>query len=444
MKIIDIKKQKEFIQNFQKSNNHSKDNFAEVFTQIPLVEEMISKIPQEIFEDKTIKFFDPCAGIGNFPIVILEKLMQGLKSQIKDPIKRQEHILKNQLYFNEIQEENVKIIKSIFGTNINITQNDYLKLNEQDKYDCIVANPPYEKMIKDVKKSAKNDKLWDKFLDKSFKEVKENGYILYITPPAWMSPSSKTLKSIFLKYNVLHINLGDCDKWFNVGSKFSYYLVKKSKIDEKHKTTIKYLFKGGSKIKKSEGKSEFILKKSYSYIPQIPSKETFSILEKTAFKDNEKLKITYDSDLHKYTKKSLLNDEKTDEFKYKVYHTPSQMIYSNRKHKNHDRIKLFIPLTTYFENMFIEKNCGNTQGLGYILFDNMDIAKKYHKLLNTKLYRFIANITRWSNFNTPEVMKNLPTVNVDNLDINDINDNLVYKAFKLTKTEQDFIEKLIK
>ena len=36
--------------------------------------------------------------MGNFGIVIFQKLFKGLKEQIKDPEKRKQHILENMLY----------------------------------------------------------------------------------------------------------------------------------------------------------------------------------------------------------------------------------------------------------------------------------------------------------------------------------------------------------
>ena len=47
-------------------------------TPIECVEEMVSKIPNEFFENPNLKILDPCCGCGNFFLVILQKL-QGHK-----------------------------------------------------------------------------------------------------------------------------------------------------------------------------------------------------------------------------------------------------------------------------------------------------------------------------------------------------------------------------
>lgn len=101
--------------------------------------------------------------------------------------------------------------------------------------------------------------------------------------------------------------------------------------------------------------------------------------------------------------------QKNEVFKYKIIHTPSQILWSSRPHKHQGKIKVFIPLTTYYEDIIVD-DCVNTQGMGYILCNTIDEAELLKKLLLSKLFPFIANITRWSNFNVPEVMKLLPSI----------------------------------
>jgi hypothetical protein len=84
--------------------------------------------------------------------------------------------------------------------------------------------------------------------------------------------------------------------------------------------------------------------------------------------------------------------------------------------------------------------CGNTQGLGYIIFEDIITANRTKDILTSKLYRFIANITRWSNFNVPMVMKNLPHL-PDNIEPNDEN---IYSYFKLSNEEIELVECSIK
>lgn len=82
-------------------------------------------------------------------------------------------------------------------------------------------------------------------------------------------------------------------------------------------------------------------------------------------------------------KKTLLSDVKDDVYQHKVIHTPKQVILASRPHKNHGLMKVFIPLTTYYESIVIE-DCGNTQGMGYIIVDSIDVAEKVKSVLLTQ------------------------------------------------------------
>jgi SAM-dependent methyltransferase len=51
-----------------------------VFTPLPLVNEMLSKLPKEVFQNPEKTFLDPACGNGNFLIVVLErKIASGIE-----------------------------------------------------------------------------------------------------------------------------------------------------------------------------------------------------------------------------------------------------------------------------------------------------------------------------------------------------------------------------
>jgi hypothetical protein len=283
-------------------------------------------------------------------------------------------------------------------------------------------------------RKAKNHNLWSMFIEKGFELVKQDGFLLYVTPPAWMSPSSSLLQNIFLKYQLHFVNINECSRHFKgIGSQFSYYLIQKTPIYTK--TKFIYDFKGGVNIEPQRGTSEYRLNSKIKFIPQLPTAEIFSILEKTVFSEKPKYNIKYDSDLHRFTKKKLLSNTRDHRFKHKVIHTPTQIVWSLRPHKNQNKIKVFIPLTTYYESLMIE-TCGNTQGMGYILCKNKTEAENIKDILSTKMYRLIANVTRWSNFNVPLVIKNLP----EYPEKNRAGEENIYKYFKLNKNEIKTLE----
>lgn len=97
---------------------YSKDNSkerGEVFTPFPLIEQMVSRIPKKHFSDPTKTFLDPCAGIGNFPLVLMQRLMKGLKHRILNKEDRYRHIMENQIFMCELDHGNCDTINRLFN-----------------------------------------------------------------------------------------------------------------------------------------------------------------------------------------------------------------------------------------------------------------------------------------------------------------------------------------
>ena len=123
-------------------------------TPIGCVEEMVDKIPNKFWEKDNLKILDPCCGNGNFHVVIYNKLIKHHPSNI---------ILNNMLHFNDINEMRIENVKKIFQetiNNLNITQTDFLLYDESQKFDLIVANPPYAKLLPSGKRASKNHSSW--------------------------------------------------------------------------------------------------------------------------------------------------------------------------------------------------------------------------------------------------------------------------------------------
>tara|TARA_R110002095_G_scaffold162550_1_gene140882 strand:- start:167 stop:664 length:498 start_codon:yes stop_codon:yes gene_type:complete len=133
-----------------------KDHNGEVFTPQSLINEMLDKLPKDVWKNKDYKWLDPANGIGNFPIIAYQKLMNGLQDVIKDKRERSEHIIKNMLYMVELDPDNIIISKKIFGEDANIFCGNFLSMDLKkvtgiDKFDIIMGNPPWN----DIKEGKK-------------------------------------------------------------------------------------------------------------------------------------------------------------------------------------------------------------------------------------------------------------------------------------------------
>jgi hypothetical protein len=228
---------------------------------------------------------------------------------------------------------------------------------------------------------------------------------------------------------LLYLNIEEAkQKYFSkIGSTFCWYMMTKKNIDIE--TDVLCLYK------KVIYKSKCNLK-NMEFIPLLLTNETCSIIKKVLFGKHNKLNVETNTFLHAGIKKNRkhLSKNKSKIFKYKVIHTPSQIFYSDIKHPLQDSVKVFIPLTTYYEKILID-NCAMTQGCHFIQCKNNVDAEKIKKLLLCKLYRFIVNICRWGNFNSPRILHALPSINY-------LDQNKIYNEFKLSDTEINLIEKI--
>ena len=73
-----------FIHDNLKPKNVEKKTRGEVFTPMQLVNEMLDTLPENVWTNPDLKWLDPAAGIGNFPIAIYMRLMECLKILIPD------------------------------------------------------------------------------------------------------------------------------------------------------------------------------------------------------------------------------------------------------------------------------------------------------------------------------------------------------------------------
>lgn len=81
---------------------------GQVFTPAELVDEMLDKLPSEVWSNKDLTWCDPSCGNGNFLVAIKKRLMVGLKDVIHDEKERKQYILENMLYGVDIDPDVVK------------------------------------------------------------------------------------------------------------------------------------------------------------------------------------------------------------------------------------------------------------------------------------------------------------------------------------------------
>lgn len=392
-------------------------------TPIGCISEMISKIPVELWEQKELSILDPCCGNGNFSIPIIFELLKH-NHDIQT-------VLEQILEFNDVNESRLENVRRVFCSDkydLQITNHDFITFNNNKKYDLIVANPPYAKLLENGKRASKNHNLIKDFIEKTLSQLKPNGYLLFITPDNWMSYADRNvLIEIITSLQIVHLDIHTAKKYFKkIGSSFTWYIIQNCP----YYTNINI-----SGIWKKKEYSDSVISVRRRYIPLLYNQIVQNILLKTV--DNEELPkfdIKTSSDLHKYTKADFIRNEESDVFRYKLIHTPKQTVYASRPHKFQDGYKVFISTTDKY-GVFIDE-CGMTQSIVFILCANEEEAKKYLQILQHPLYVFINNICRWGNFNNIRILQHFPIPKINNYSGNH---KEIYDYFQITNEEIEYI-----
>jgi hypothetical protein len=377
----------ELITECLKPKDIEKKQFGEVFTPMFLVNDMLSKLPEQVWKNKDLKWFDPCCGMGNFPIAIYLKLMDTLKDIIIDDKKRKKHILENMLYMSELNKKNVLLCNQIFdikneyklniygGDSLNV---DYNKIFKVKNFDIIVGNPPYQDSSGN---KGKGHALWTKFVELSLtKLLKQNGYLVFVHPSLWRQiehPCLELIKSKQLLYLEIH-NSNDGMKTFKCATRYDWYVLHNV---NNTKETI---------IKGEDGIICNIQLNEWQFIPNMMFNEIKNLISNNKNKlDINNYRSNYGAD------KKWVSKIKSEEFKYPIIYTINKnniltIYYSNTNQNGHFGLSKFI-----FSNgagFYCDEigQYGLTQW-SYCIYDIKENLNKIHKAFQSKKFNIIKN-----------------------------------------------------
>jgi len=385
-----------------------KDKYGEVFTPQELINEMLDKLPTNVWSDPNLKWLDPANGIGNFPMLVFERLNEGLKtvSGYEDEKKRKEHIIKNMLYMVELNGKNIDVSRKIFGKSANIYHGSFLEDGWKDafkidKFDVIVGNPPFNNSQENDGKKGGGEPLWDKFVINSIDLLKQNGLLLFVHPSFWRKPSSEHSKSsglfdLMAKDNYLHYleihDAVDGKKVFNANTRYDFYVLEKTPNNGKN-TNVKD--QQGNKHKLNLLEWEFLPNHSYNVIKSLLGNSDNIIFSRNQFG----------------TDKVWVNKERTTTFKYPLIHSTTKtegikMYYTNTKRpdvRNHVDMfgvskVIFGETGIYNAIIDIDGNYGMTQQSMGIKINSVSEGIKLKNILESKTFKMVLDACSWSNY----------------------------------------------
>jgi 16S rRNA G966 N2-methylase RsmD len=278
----------------QRKTNPSK---GEVFTPESLVQEMLDKIPVEVWENPNSLFLDPCMGRGIFLIEIVNKLVYIYGYTEQDAQSRVYGYDTNIKYVGPLRRRGFA----------NVQNKDFLNEEFNMKFDVIIGNPPYQEKVG----NKKTEPLWNKFVKKSFQVCKENGYVSLIHPSGWRSVDGKfkDVQQLIKSKNVTYLSINDEKKGievFGATTSFDWYVVK----NEENNSEI-------TKVETSNGE---IIDYNINNLDFIPG-GNFELFQNLVASDNEeKVNVIHSYSAYE-TRKDYISKERIDDFIYPCVYT---------------------------------------------------------------------------------------------------------------------------
>ena len=421
----------EFINDCLKPKIIEKKRYGEVFTPMPLINEMLDKLPLEVWSNPNLKWFDPAAGMGNFMIAIYFRLMEGLKDVIINDDERKRHILENMLYMSEINKKNCFIIKQIFDIGnkykLNIYNGDTLLLDTKkewniEEFDIIIGNPPYNPDIS--QNNSKGQIIWPDFVKKSIELLKDNGLLLFIHPPNWRKPKHELHNLMF--NNIQYLKILDekkSEQFFHCKIRVDYYLLCKN--NNKEFTTV---------IDEKNVVYEMNIK-NLVYIPNYG----LTIHKKIMDLEIDKI-ICINPRTHDTTRKFVKKNEDSDHI-YKLLNTISSKgptyYYSSKIHPVQNKNKVMFSNGRYIYPIYDNGTLGGTQSVLYIETKDNITGSNLINFINSNIFKFLIKTTKFNNFAISHEFISI----IGDLSklIEDINDLKINNYLKITELENKLI-----
>ena len=323
--------------------------------------------------------------------------------------------------------------------NITVMQGDFLDLEFDMKFDVVVGNPPYQDG------DNPSAKLWNRFVETSFRHTKDNGVLSMIHPLVWMrrpngQASDKIVKNIYSQYQLDYVD-ATATKHFKIGEEVSAVVLEKT--NRYKDTEFKFLDRNESLEYNGQKLcltiNEVIALKVYNKIMNYAGKKIGSYVWCDYGGD-----ATIEQRIERGDFTIGVNEKNTQPV---FWTAANNNYYFANPEKSKKGIKIIINRSGYYyvkDNVdkYIKLDANNQYAVGvagYALsFDTEELAKNCLSYLTSKLYAWFVEYEKSGGYNT----------GVPKLGYLDINkkwtDQDVYDYYNLTQEEIDYIEANVK
>jgi site-specific DNA-methyltransferase (adenine-specific) len=429
--------------------------YGEVFTPLSLVKEMVATLPEEVWSNPNLKWLDPANGMGNFPLIVIYKLMKGLKSWEPDTDKRYKHIIENMIYVCELQPRNAFMYLSLVDPkddlNVNLYCGSFLEEGfnnhmkqvwDIEKFDIVLGNPPYNE---EFSNSGTAMDLFDRFILKSgnYSDV-----ILMITPSRWFSKKNLENLRDYLINGISFIKTYDKSSDIfpstAITGGVSYFLFNKNNINGTIFDGVQVSLKEQINLfgiilydQKNYDLISSIVKKvkGYKKINNFNTQGYFGIktnnIQKSGFincfySDQKGIKFNMNKNSYDryYDKVSYYNDVKNKINKWKVITSSAY----GANPKGLGRLSIICPGEICSESFV------------FFDFDSLEESNIFLGYLNSKIIKLLISLRKNKQHVTSKVFELVPMVPFDR----EWKDEMLYEYFNLTQEEIDLIEDTVR
>lgn len=416
--------------------------FGEVMTPTDTVKEMLSVIPDDVWSNPNVKFLDPANGVGPYPIMIIYKLMCGLKTWQPCEDLRYKHIIENMIYVCEIQPINMLLYTSMVNPYrehvCNIYTGSYL--DEQfdyhmenvwkvSKFDYVIGNPPYQEEDGGAKASSKP--LYNQFIEKS---IKFTDKLLFITPSRWFAGGKglSQFRQDMMESNKIKIIRdfpGDgkdiFGKGVNIGGGVSYFL-----YDNNYNGLCNF-----NDVEVDLNKYDVIIRDTVSY----------KLLDKLVGKYSSLEDISYSRSYYEIqTNDYRMTDEKVDDNQVKCYVSQKKGFvkyidksfikpkYNINIHKVATPRALGKPESGLGNIFYVDDNSVVSDTYVFLGVNSKKEAESLISYMETQFVHYLVCLRKIDSAIKPSTLKWVPRVPLDRI----WNDNRVFEYFNITPEEK--------
>ena len=373
-----------------------------------LVEEMLDRLPEDVFTSNSTTFLDPAMGGGQFVRAVIARLRkyghgdENITSRVTG-------------YENNVMRVKFAVNKyKLIGT---FEAKNFLEEDMSKKFDVIIGNPPYQSGNGE---SGGRHSLWRKIITKAFTLLDKNGYVVMVCPGF---PLSSNDLGIHLKNNTpLYLNNDVTNHFPGIGSDVKSWIVKEGKHNDN------FIVDGNVWTTDDDPTVNPIY---LSIIKKLQPYETFEC----------KYDGGYNSTQFKNDKNDYFETPIGDSI-YPIRHGSTvKVAYVSKPTRCHNLPKVMMTFSGYPGFEYSDDNNPMSSCLqmsGYIEVANRNEGESLINLYTTKLYTFL------SSYNA-KGMRGRSSYSLPKLSLQKLwTDEELYAHFDLTQEEIDYIEANVK